>query len=191
MKRKYNWLLCWRAENIGGWRGAKLQAVCLVPEYVVGPRTFKIKVGIRNPVHNIWRTFTRMYEDERNTITSNTPPSSCHKDLLGWKHSYVYVVLVHNCPDVDARHKRKCFRTSGQQQVVDIISRLDLHSPQSSRAISSWPLIVSPHGFEGIAEGKWLCRAHTFIGARVGIKTISFLHVSHSQAHDSSILHDV
>jgi hypothetical protein len=45
MKRRYNWLLCWRAENIGGWRGAKLQAARLVPEYVVGPRTFKIKVG--------------------------------------------------------------------------------------------------------------------------------------------------
>jgi len=129
-----------------------------------------------------------MYEDERNTITSNTPPSSCHKDLLGCKHSYVYMVLIHHCPDVDARHKRKIL-PSGQQQVVDIISRLD--SPQSSRARSSWPLIVSPHGFEGIAGGKWLCCVHTFISARVGIKTISFLHMSHSQAHNSSVLHNV
>jgi hypothetical protein len=161
--------------------GAKLQAVRLVPEYVVGPRTFKIKVGNS---YTIFGVPSRAYNFKHSSVRLSQG--------LAWLEAFIRIrgASTQLSRDVDAHHKRKML-PSGQQQVVDIISRLDLHSPQSSRATSSWPLIILPHGFKGIAEGKWLCHAHTIIGARVGIKTISFLHMSHSQAHNSSVLHNV
>jgi hypothetical protein len=39
---------CWRAGDIEGWRGERLQAVYLVPEYVVGHR-LKVQYG---PLHS-------------------------------------------------------------------------------------------------------------------------------------------